>query len=156
MRRKTSQDYFELASRGLRRVYVGLETGDQQLLKFLGKPNKPVDVIELVQDFKAGGVAVGVIVLVGAGGEPFQEAHVRETTRVINAMPLDENDLVYLSEVVDYPGSTYSALVAADGITPLDAGEIERQTAALRTGLQFRDAQHAPKVSSYDIREFIY
>ncbi len=156
MHRKTPQHYAELAQRGLRRVYVGLESGDPQLLQFLGKPNKPNDVVELVNDLKAGGVAVGVIVLVGAGGASFQEAHIRETAHVINAMPLDENDLIYFSEVVDYPGSTYSRRATEAGIPPLGVGEVERQMARLRSALEFPDPLHAPKVSYYDIREFVY
>jgi radical SAM superfamily enzyme YgiQ (UPF0313 family) len=156
MHRKTPQHYAELAQRGLRRVYVGLESGDPQLLQFLGKPNKPNAVVELVNDLKAGGVAVGVIVLVGAGGASFQEAHIRETAHVINAMPLDENDLIYFSEVVDYPGSTYSRRAAEAGIPPLGVGEVERQMARLRSALEFPDPLHAPKVSYYDIREFVY
>ncbi len=156
MHRKTPQLYADLAQRGLRRVYVGLESGDPQLLQFLGKPNKPNDVVELVNDLKAGGVAVGVIVLVGAGGASFQEAHIRETAHMINAMPLDENDLIYFSEVVDYPGSTYSRRAAEAGIPPLGVGEVERQMARLRSALEFPDPLHAPKVSYYDIREFVY
>ena len=156
MHRKTPRDYADLGERGLRRVYVGLESGDEQLLKFLGKPNKPGDVVDLVNDLKEGGIAVGVIVLVGAGGERFQEAHVRETAHVLNAMPLDETDLIYFSEVVDYPGSTYSQRAAEEGIEPLGVAEIEQQMARLRQGLAFPDPVHAPKVSYYDIREFVY
>ncbi len=156
MHRKTPRHYQQLAERGLRRVYVGLETGDEQLLHFLGKPNRPQDVIELVNDVKAGGIAVGIIVLVGAGGKPFQEAHIRETGHAINAMPLDQNDIIYFSEVVDYPGSSYALRAAAGGIQPLTVGEIEHQMVRLRTGFEFRDPARAPKVSYYDIREFVY
>ncbi len=156
MHRKTPEHYKQLAALGLRRVYIGLETGDPQLLKFLGKPNRPEDVIELVNDVKAGGVAVGVILLVGAGGKHFQEAHIRETGHAINAMPLDENDIIYFSEVVDYPGSSYEMRAAASGIPALTVGEIEHQMVRLRTGFEFRNPARAPKISYYDIREFVY
>ena len=71
-------------------------------------------------------------------------------------MPLDENDLIYLSELVDYPGSTYSRRAAEQGIAPLGVEAIERQTAELRSGIQFPDPAHSPKISFYDIREFVY
>jgi hypothetical protein len=153
---KVTRDFQELGERGLRRVYVGLETGDPELLQFLGKPNSPSDAVQLICHAKAGGVAVGIIVLVGAGGDQFQEAHIRETTRVINALPLDENDLIYFSELVDYPGSTYSALALEANIRPLTLGEIEHQMMRLRAGFEFRCLDHAPKISYYDIREFVY
>ncbi len=156
MHQKTPALYAELAARGLRRVYVGLESGDPELLRFLGKPNTPGDVVELVQDLKAGGVAVGVIILAGAGGERYAEAHVRETANVVNAMPLDARDLIYFSELVDYPGSSYSQLAREAQIRPLDSVEIEGQMAALRGLFRFRPGAHAPKISYYDVREFVY
>lgn len=156
MHRKGPEHYADLAGRALRRVYVGLESGDPQLLKFLGKPNRPEDVVELVRDLKAGGIAAGVIVLVGAGGERYQEEHIRETARVLNSMSLDEDDLIYFSELVDYPGSTYSQRAAAEGIAPLGVSEIEHQMALLRAALEFPDPDRAPKISYYDIREFVY
>lgn len=155
-KRKSAQDYAELAGRGLRRVYVGLETGDAGLLRFLGKPNTPDEVIRLVETLKAGGVAVGVIILAGAGGATHAEQHVRETARVVNAMPLDRHDLIYLSELVDYPGSAYSALARAAGLTPLTQPQIEAQMEQLRASFTPRDPLNAPRVSYYDIREFVY
>ncbi len=153
-RRKTAGDFAELAARGLRRVYIGLESGDAELLRFLGKPNSPEQALQLARTVKAGGVAVGIIILAGAGGDRFAEQHVRHTADIVNGMPLDADDLVYFSELVDYPGSDYSALAREQSIRPLSVEEIEAQTAQLRA--QFRFGEHAPKISYYDVREFIY
>ncbi len=153
-RRKTAREFASLAERGLRRVYIGLESGDAELLHFLGKPNSPDDVAQLVERVKAGGVAVGIIILAGAGGARYAEQHVRQTTALVNALPLDEGDLIYFSELVDYPGSNYAALTRAAGIRPLTIDEIARQVAEMRARFEFEPP--APKVSYYDIREFIY
>lgn len=155
-RRKTGHAYAELAARGLRRVYVGLETGDPELLRFLGKPNSPEQVVQLVDHVKAGGIAVGVIILAGAGGEKYAEQHVRHTVDIINALPLDQNDLIYFSEMIDHRKSEYSALMREANIRPLTIGEIDHQMTQMRAGFEFHNLQHAPKVSYYDIREFIY
>jgi radical SAM superfamily enzyme YgiQ (UPF0313 family) len=155
-KQKRAADFAALAERGLRRVYVGLESGDAGLLKFLGKPNTPDDVVRLVGECKAGGVAVGVIILVGAGGAQYEHAHIQHTTQVVNALPLDEHDFIYLSELVDFPNSTYSRLAAEAGIRPPSPEEIADQMQVLRDALMFRDAAHAPRVSTYDIREFVY
>ena len=155
-RRKTARDFAELAARGLKRVYVGLESGDAELLRFLGKPSVPEDVLRLVADVKAGGVAVGVIILAGAGGDKYADHHVRRTVAIVNALPLDQNDLIYFSELVDYPRSEYSALLHDANIRPLTIGEIEHQMTLMRAGFQFPNFDRAPKVSYYDIREFIY
>jgi len=155
-RRKTARDFAALAERGLRRVYIGLESGDVELLRFLGKPNSPEDVVRLVDHVKAGGVAVGIVILAGAGGERYAGQHIRHTAEIINAMPLDENDLIYFSELVDYFGSEYAALTREAGIRPLTIGEIEQQMAEMRAGFCFHSLAHAPKISYYDIRELIY
>jgi Radical SAM superfamily len=155
-KQKRAADFAALAELGLRRVYIGLESGDPDLLKFLGKPNTPDEVVRLVRECKEGGVAVGVIVLVGAGGEKFEHAHIQHTTELVNALPLDENDLIYLSELVDFPNSIYSQRAAAAGIPPMELEEIEGQRQILQDAFCFRDRAHAPRVSAYDIREFVY
>ena len=155
-RRKSAREFAELAARGLRRVYIGLESGDAELLRFLGKPNTPDDVEQLVCHVKAGGVALGLVILAGAGGDRYAEQHVRRTAELVNAMPLDSDDLVYFSELVDYPGSEYSVRAREAGIRPLSIEEIEHQMAQMRAGFQFANKENSPKVSYYDIREFIY
>lgn len=155
-RRKTIEDFQELAQRGLRRVYLGLESGEPKLLKFMGKPHTIADIETLVNHLKCAGVAVGLIVLVGAGGDYYADAHVRSTVNLINALPLDEQDLLYFSELIDYPGSSYSQMTQQAGIRTLTLGEIEHQIAEMRSGFRFRDPDRSPKVSFYDIREFVY
>lgn len=63
--KKSPADYAKLAERGLKRVYVGMESGNETLLQFLKKPGKPADAIKAARAMKAGGVTVGVIVLIG-------------------------------------------------------------------------------------------
>lgn len=155
-RRKAAAEFRELAQRGLRRVYLGLESGDAQVLKFMGKPHTIADIEKLVDHLKNAQVSVGLIVLVGAGGDLFAEAHTRATVDLINALPLDESDLIYFSELIDYPGSSYSQLTQKAGIRTLALGEIEHQIAEMRAGFVFHDPSHPPKISYYDIREFVY
>jgi hypothetical protein len=116
----------------------------------------PEDVVRLVGDVKAGGVAVAVIILVGAGGEKYAAQHVHHTVNLINTLPLDQDDLIYFSELVDYPHSEYSALAREANIRPLTIGEIEHQMTLMRAGFRFANFDRAPKVSYYDVREFIY
>ncbi len=155
-RRKTVADWRALADRGLRRAYIGLESGDPGLLSFLGKPNTPADAQRLISNLKEAGIAVGIIILVGAGGASYQEAHIAATTRLLNALPLDAGDLIYLSELVDYPDAPYAAHAAAAGVRPATPHEIEEQSRRLRAGLRAGRRLDAPTLSIYDIREFIY
>ena len=151
---KTAHDYRELGARGLRRVYIGLESGHDPLLAFVRKPSTRGQAVETVRAIKAAGVNVGVMVLVGLGGERFADAHVADTAAAVNEMTLGAGDLLYFSELVDLPGSPYLASVAQAGIRALTADERKAQRRAIESRLHFTSS--APQIATYDVREFIY
>lgn len=155
-KKKSRQDFEELAARGLRRVYIGLETGWDELLRFLKKPGTSAEACELVSTIKAGGVTVGIIVMIGVGGDLFWDGHVRETIKVLNAMQLGQGDLLYFSEFIEHPESEYAQMAKKLGVKPLTRGEIWHQMEEIRAGLRFPPGSKGPKVSVYDIREFLY
>ena len=135
-----------LGGMGLRRVYIGLETGHAPLLALLRKPGHPKEVLPLVRALKAAGLSVGVILMVGAGGKAFAEAHFRESLALLAELPLGRGDVVYLSPFREDPGTPYAAL----GLAPLEdlEGELQRWAQAVRRlGL---------RASRYEIREFLY
>ncbi len=150
-RYKTADDFSKLAMRNLRRVYMGLETGHDQLLQWLCKAGTSADAIEAVRKIKGGGVSVGVIIMTGIGGRRFAQQHVADTVRVVNSMGLDQNDLVYFSEFIDSVGSDYSRIAARDGVEPLTHAETRIQMESIRSGLSF--PRLAPTISVYDIHE---
>jgi len=152
-RKKSSDDYAALASFGLKRVYIGLESGHDPLLHWLHKPGYVADAIEAAQAIKAGGVNVCVIVLLGAGGSKFGEGHVRDTIEAINAMGLGAGDLVYFSEFVAMPGQPYGHLAERDQVEPLSVEQMRVQRREIEARLKFAGPL---KFAAYDIREFIY
>jgi len=152
---KGVEDFRTLHQLGLQRVYIGLETGDPDLLAFLNKPGSPQHATELIQMLLEAGVHVGVIVMVGVGGERFSRSHVEKTVQVVNSLKLGRDDLIYLSVFVEHPQSDYAKQSAAAGIRPLSSREIRAQMQSLRAGFRF-DPHDGPKVALYDIQEFIY
>jgi len=153
-RLKKVEDFQELAERGLRRVYIGLESGHDPLLRWVNKAGTAADAVDTVWTIKKGGLKVGVIVMIGIGGRRFAAGHVADTIRAVNAMDLGTGDFVYFSEFVEPPESEYTAAAAADRVERLDPHEMAAQMEAIRVGLRF--AGPPPKISVYDIREFIY
>ena len=151
---KTVEDFGQLARRNLRRVYIGLETGHDPLLVWLRKAGTAADAVTAVRSMRAGGVSVGVIVMIGIGGRRFGALHAADTVRVVNAMELGDGDFVYFSGFVQDPTSQYRRIAADEGIEPLSHLEMQAQMEAIRAGLRFPGP--APKISVYDIREFIY
>lgn len=134
--RKTAEEWAELRALGLARAYIGLETGDEALLRFLNKPGTVAEAIAAVRALRAGGVATGVILMAGIGGERFAAAHVAESVAAVQAMALGPADQVYLSTYVSAPGTEYDLLAAEAGIRPLTPAEIAAQRAELQARLR--------------------
>ena len=154
--RKSAADFAELARRGLKRVYVGMESGSARLLQFLKKPGKPEDVIAAVRNMKSAGVAVGIIVLLGAGGQAYAREHVVDTIAAINAMGLDLDDIVYFSELIESEGLEYTRDAFDARLQPLTPQERLRQAEQIERALVFSEEGGTPHISRYDIREFVY
>jgi len=144
--KKEASWWARLRTLGLRRVYIGLETGHPPLLALLNKPGHPREAISLVEVLKRAGLSLGVILLVGAGGRVYREAHLRESVALLSQLPLDKGDIVYLSPFQETPGTPYAAL----GLEPIPELEVEVSTWAEKVrGMGLRAAR-------YDIREFLY
>lgn len=150
--RKSVSDWKALAKLGLHRVYIGMETGLDELLTLLNKPGSREELIDFVHRLKAAGVPVGLIVMIGIGGADYQEAHAEATLKAIGRMPLGRGDLVYLSPFIEQADSAYVRLRQTHGLTPMREDEIEAELARLATRIR----AHGLKAARYDIREFIY
>lgn len=154
--KKATGDYRVLAELGLKRVYIGLESGNEPLLKFLHKPGKPNDAVRAVRAMKEAGVAVGVIALLGAGGRRYARQHVKDTIRVLNDMHLDLEDIIYFSELITSEGMQYLQEAYREHLAPLSPEERIAQGEAIEAGLKFSQSGGVPHISRYDIREFVY
>jgi hypothetical protein len=154
--RKSVADWQELAALGLARVYIGMESGHDPLLRWLNKPGDANDVLDAVTTLKAAGLQASVIIMLGVGGDRYADGHVRDTVALLNAMPLGRGDLVYFSDFVAHPDAPYAVLAAAAGITPLEPAAVRAQEAAMRAGFVARNAQQASQFARYDINEFVY
>ncbi len=153
--RKSVDDYARLMALGLRRVYIGMESGHDPLLRFLHKPSTAADSAAAVRVMKQAGVAVGVIILLGAGGHRYAREHIHDTIRWLNAMPLDGDDLIYFSELMVSSEMAYAKDAVQAKLDPLEAEERAAQGEMIEEGLRFHGASRPP-VSRYDIREFVY
>jgi radical SAM superfamily enzyme YgiQ (UPF0313 family) len=156
-RRRTAAEWRDYARLGLKRVYVGLETGDPGLLAWLEKAGSPRDVVDLVGALHEAGIGAGVIVLLGAGGERFAESHASRTTEALTAMRLGPGDLVYFSEYVDDPGLGYGRLAGeTPDLQPLPPARNDELRREILASLRPADPARPPRAAPYDIREFVY
>lgn len=154
--KKSSRDYRRLREAGLERIYIGLESGHDALLRFLNKPGTAEDALNAVRKMKTGSIPVGIIILLGAGGEQFARGHVQDTVRVINDMRLDLDDQIYFSELIEFEDMQYAKNAFQEEIAPLDSKRIFRQANTIQSMLKFDPHRGTPHISRYDIREFVY
>jgi radical SAM superfamily enzyme YgiQ (UPF0313 family) len=75
-----------LCRRKLSVVYLGLESGSDEVLRRVGKGATAVEMIEAVAKAKQAGLRVSVIALLGLGGPELSDEHAEETGRVVSAM----------------------------------------------------------------------
>lgn len=157
--RKSVDEFRVLRRLGLRRVYIGLESGHEPLLAWLRKPSTAAAMLDAVLRIKAAGVAVGVIVLTGVGGERFHRGHCTDTAAVLDAMRLQAGDLIYFSPFQPDPGAPYLTLAAAEGTGMPDPALAQTQEDAIRAALTLAPAGPVlggPQRVPYNLRDFVY
>lgn len=84
--RKDDNDLKKLAEAGLNIVYMGLESGADQILSFMKKGTTAQTIITASRRLLAAGIQVSLYVILGLGGRKWTEIHARETARVLNAI----------------------------------------------------------------------
>jgi radical SAM superfamily enzyme YgiQ (UPF0313 family) len=141
-------DFRDLRNLGLRRIYLGLESGEEQVLKILNKPMELEEARNFVRQVKKAGVNAGIIILVGAGGKSLWKEHVKRSVTFLKEVDLGREDIVYLSPLVE--NGTYSDLARKLNLGILSTIEKERQAEEFQE--QLKGEIDCP-VSRYDIRE---
>ncbi len=87
--RRTPEELAELKRLKLGIMYMGLESGDDEILKSVGKRITSQEMIDAARLIKDAGMLSSVMVILGLGGAELSERHARETIRVLNKMDPD-------------------------------------------------------------------
>ncbi len=83
---KSDDELAVLREKKLQIVYLGLESGSDEVLRRVNKRDSAADMIEAVCKAKRAGMRVSVIALLGLGGVELSAQHAAETGRVVSAM----------------------------------------------------------------------
>jgi radical SAM superfamily enzyme YgiQ (UPF0313 family) len=86
---KTLEELKELHEAGLSRLHVGLETGDNELLKYVNKGVTSEEHVLAGRKAKEAGFELSEYWMPGLGGKTFSEQHALNTARVLNAINPD-------------------------------------------------------------------
>jgi radical SAM superfamily enzyme YgiQ (UPF0313 family) len=99
--KKTPDDLKELCRAGLSRLHVGLETGDDDLLRYVDKGVSAEEHVQAGKKAKEAGFELSTYVMPDLGGRSMSEQHARNTARVLNEI---DPDFIRLRPFVVGPG----------------------------------------------------
>lgn len=148
---KTSDELTLLNERGLNMLYVGIETGQDILLKKITKGATSKGIIDACNRAKKSGFIISCMIILGIGGKKYSIEHVKETAKVVSevspnflaALTLILEDGVY-DEFMQKFGEPFEFL---DDSLILDELEILVGSITPSSSIVFR-ANHASNVYS--------
>lgn len=97
--KKTVEELTELRKLGLGIVYVGAESGDDEVLGFINKGETYATTLDCLQKCKQAGILTSVMILNGMGGVAYSQQHAINSAKLMNEAQPD-----FLSTlIVSYP-----------------------------------------------------
>jgi radical SAM superfamily enzyme YgiQ (UPF0313 family) len=81
---KTDAELKQLADAGLKLLYVGIESGDDELLKLINKGETFNSTIDGLQKARKAGIKLSVMILNGLGGKNYSVQHAINSAKAVN------------------------------------------------------------------------
>jgi len=131
---KSMKEWKKLMKLGLRKIYWGVESADDQILKILGKPQNKKMLYKAASILNKINIPYVVILLSGIGNfnselkrDLIHNSHIKETTKFIQDINCPS---VYISRFTPQPGTEIHNLIKAKKLNfpPLPERELEHRT----------------------------
>ena len=84
--KRSAQEFADLKKAGVGRIYMGLESGHDPILKAIRKGSTAAEMVEAGQRVREAGIFLSVTCLLGIGGQVFSQQHAEDTARVLSRM----------------------------------------------------------------------
>jgi radical SAM superfamily enzyme YgiQ (UPF0313 family) len=84
MIRKSPEEMRAICRAGLNKLYCGMESGSDKVLKKVNKGATAADISASGRRAKEAGMSVSEFIILGLGGQELWEEHARETARILN------------------------------------------------------------------------
>jgi radical SAM superfamily enzyme YgiQ (UPF0313 family) len=94
---KSIDELKELCHAGLRQIYVGIESGDDELLKIINKGETFSSTVDAMLKAKEAGIKLSVIILNGLGGLKYSRQHAISSARILNEIQPEFASVLVLS-----------------------------------------------------------
>ncbi len=83
---KTDEELSELRKAGLKLIYVGIESGDNEVLKSVNKGETFNSTVDGLLKAKKAGIKSSVMILNGLGGKKYSKQHAENSAKIINVI----------------------------------------------------------------------
>ena len=125
---KTEEELKKLCEHGLTMVYLGLESGSDEVLKLMTKGFTADQIVEGGLKAKRAGMQLSVTAIAGLGGKKMTKEHAEGTARALSAMNPDYVGVLTL-EIHD--GTPLQEWVENGSFELLDSTEVLQETRSL-------------------------
>lgn len=136
----------QLAEAGLSRIHVGLESGDDEILKKIKKGTTAQQHIDAGRMAIEAGIELSMYVILGIGGKERSVIHAQETARVLNEI---EPDFIRLRTFVPKRGTPLLEDVLNGTFQMLTPHEALRETALLIEGIEANSYMTSDHYTNY-------
>jgi radical SAM superfamily enzyme YgiQ (UPF0313 family) len=83
---KTSEELLMLRNQGLKLLYIGIETGDDELLQLIEKGETYKTTLKGISMAHEAGIDTSIMIINGLGGKNFSHQHALNSARIINEL----------------------------------------------------------------------
>ena len=126
--KRTPEELVRLRERNLTMVYMGLESGCDQVLKKMRKGHTAADIVAAGQKINAAGIELSVTAISGLGGVELWREHAMDTAAALSAM---KPAYIGLLTLMVEPGTPLYDWVRKGEFTLLDSRQVLEETALL-------------------------
>jgi len=118
LKAKTKEELKEFKARKLDVLYLGIETGNDALLKKIKKGATSKQIIEVSRKAIDAGLRMSTFIILGLGGVDGSHAHAKDSARVANA--IDPHFLATLTLMLGPYEKVYEEKIMGDGFKLID------------------------------------
>ncbi|MDD5687710.1 MAG: radical SAM protein [Elusimicrobia bacterium] len=133
--KKSDTELKEISDNKLTLIYMGLESGNQNILNRCKKSSSVQEMIEAVSRASDAGIKSSVIVLLGLGGRKYSKEHVTDTIKALNKMQPRYLSFLSLMLIPDTPLYKEAKKGDFEELTP---AELVKETYDIIEGLELK------------------
>ena len=133
--KRSDAELKELSENKLTLIYMGLESGNQDIINRCGKTSSVNEMVQAVNRASEAGIKSSVIVLLGLGGRKYSEIHVSDTIKALNKMQPRYLSFLSLMLITGTPLYAEAKKGSFEELTPI---ELLEETYNIIKGLELK------------------